>query len=111
MTAIQASMETQPSGSCRRCTRWDGARCTHPRHVNADPERPCVLRRYRNEPVPEKERLEAGDRLRKKRDRIVWEVAKVDSEYAYLVHEGKKGRLEQTVALFVAERLWKRVDD
>ena len=32
--------------SCKTCGKWDG-RCTHPRHVNDDPQRPCLLYRYR----------------------------------------------------------------
>lgn len=33
--------------TCRMCARWDGCECTHPRHANDDPERPCMLYRYR----------------------------------------------------------------
>ena len=35
--------------TCRRCARWDGLACEHPRHANDDPSRPCALRRYRND--------------------------------------------------------------
>lgn len=49
--------EERPGRSCRSCARWDGS-CTHPRHANDDPSRPCLMYRYREQVAVEPPDLE-----------------------------------------------------
>ena len=40
--------------SCRTCRKWDGIKCTDMRHRhNDDPDRPCMLYRYREQDAVE----------------------------------------------------------
>lgn len=39
---------THHGRSCRTCRKWDG-HCTDRRHSNDDPDRPCLLYRYREQ--------------------------------------------------------------
>lgn len=52
MTAEVRLPDDEGGRSCKTCARWDGA-CTHPRHSNDDPDRPCLLYRYRTQEAVE----------------------------------------------------------
>lgn len=50
----EVRMPDSPKGkSCRTCRKWDGESCTDRRHANADPDRPCLLYRYRQQAAAE----------------------------------------------------------
>lgn len=48
MTAEIRLGEEASGRSCRTCRKWDGG-CTDPRHSNDDPDKPCLLYRYREQ--------------------------------------------------------------